>query len=68
MENKSMEQLDVIKNNYYNTGINSLLNKIPQQKQRQDSTDNQLKDLHAFANKLGMYDAADLIKEIAKDI
>lgn len=31
--------------------------------QRQDSTIDQLKDLHAIANLLGFYDAADYIKE-----
>lgn len=38
------------------------LAKVKQQPQRQDAALAQLKDLHAFANKLGMYDAADLIK------
>jgi len=32
---------------------------IPQQKQRQDSLRDQLKDLHIMAARLGMYDAAD---------
>ena len=38
------------------------LAKLSQQRQRQDGATEQLKDLHAFANKLGLYDAADLIR------
>lgn len=38
------------------------LEKLAQQPQRQDSALDQLADLRAFANKLGLYDAADLIK------
>lgn len=38
-----------------------LLDKIPQQPQRQDDTAAQLRDLRPFANRLGMYDAADAI-------
>jgi hypothetical protein len=34
--------------------------------QRQDGMLEQLKDLHAFANKLGFYDAADFIKQHLK--
>jgi hypothetical protein len=40
------------------------LAKLTQQPQRQDGVNDQLRDLHAFANKLGLYDAADLIKSI----
>ena len=40
------------------------LAKIAQQPQRQDGATEQLRDLHAFANRLGLYDAADLIKKI----
>lgn len=40
------------------------LAKLSQQPQRQDGTNDQLRDLTAFANKLGLYDAADLIKTI----
>ncbi len=40
------------------------LKRYPQQPQRQDSTDAQLADLHAVANRLGLYDAADIIKSI----
>jgi len=39
-----------------------LLDEIPDKPQRQDSTQEQLSDLLAVANKLGMYDAADTIK------
>lgn len=38
------------------------LAKIIQQPQRQDSSLDQLHDLHAFAVRLGLYDASDLIK------
>ncbi|WP_409286882.1 hypothetical protein [Pseudomonas guariconensis] len=44
--------------------LQKLLDQIPQQPQRQDSTKAQLADLHAFANRLGLYDAADAIKAI----
>lgn len=40
----------------------SILNSFDQQPQRQDSTNAQLADLVAFANKLGLYDAADLLR------
>lgn len=42
--------------------LKDLLAAIPQQPQRQDSTNDQLRDLVAFANRLGLYDAADSIK------
>lgn len=42
--------------------LRSVLLSIPQQPQRQDSSGAQLADLHAFANRLGLYDAADAIK------
>lgn len=38
------------------------IKKIEQCQQRQDSTSEQMIDLHSIANKLGFYDAADLIK------
>ena len=41
-----------------------LLSAIPHLPQRQDSTDAQLRDLRAVANRLGMYDAADLLRNI----
>lgn len=40
----------------------AILGKIEQQPQRQDSTAAQLANLHTFANRLGLYDAADAIK------
>lgn len=40
---------------------------IPQLPQRQDSTNDQLKDLRAVANRLGMYDAAELIRVMLED-
>jgi hypothetical protein len=42
--------------------LKTLLATMPQQPQRQDSTNNKLRDLVAFANRLGVYDAADLIR------
>lgn len=45
--------------------LKTVFDLIPQQPQRQDSTSQQLLDLHAFADRLGLYDAADLIKTIA---
>lgn len=47
-----------------NSHLKDLIKQIPQQPQRQDSTDAQLADLHAVANRLGLYDAADIIKSI----
>lgn len=48
-----------------NDSLKAELAKIQQQPQRQDGTLDQLRDLHAFAVRLGLYDAADLIKTIA---
>lgn len=45
--------------------LRSVFQSIPQQPQRQDATREQLADLHAFANRLGLYDAADAIKGMA---
>lgn len=42
--------------------LKTLLQQIPQQPQRQDSTQAQLSDLYAFAVRLGLYDAADAIR------
>jgi len=41
--------------------------RIPQQAQRQDSLLDQLKDLHAVAARLGMYDAADTLWKVLVD-
>lgn len=46
--------------------MKQLLELIPQQPQRQDSAAAQLADLQAFANRLGFYDAADVIKDIVR--
>ncbi len=51
-----------IENEAMHERYRNLLEHIPQQSQRQDSTQAQLADLHAFANRLGLYDAADAIK------
>ena len=39
-----------------------MLAALPQQPQRQDSTNDQLRDLITVANRTGMYDAADCLK------
>ena len=41
--------------------LNNLLHQIPRISQRQDSLSDQLKDLCAVANRIGMYDAADYL-------
>lgn len=42
-----------------------LMKLIPELPQRQDSSEAQLRDLLAVANKLGLYDAADAIRALA---
>lgn len=37
---------------------------IPQQRQRQDALNDQLRDLIPVATKLGMYDAADYLRKV----
>ncbi|HDS1721733.1 hypothetical protein NPS53_09485 [Pseudomonas putida] len=44
--------------------LKTVFDQIPRQPQRQDSTNQQLLDLHAFADRLGLYDAADAIKNM----
>lgn len=44
--------------------LKALLDAIPQQPQRQDGTNVQLHDLAVFANRLGLYDAADLLRNL----
>lgn len=46
--------------------LETILDATPQQRQRQDSTIEQLADLRTFANKLGMYDAADYIRNVVE--
>lgn len=46
--------------------LRNILRAIPQQAQRQDNASDQLRDLREFANRLGMYDAADLIRNIVE--
>lgn len=41
--------------------LKAILERLPQQPQRQDSTHAQLTDLYSFAIRLGLYDAADAI-------
>ena len=40
----------------------AVINAIPQQGQRQYGTDEQLRHLYDAANKLGLYDAADVVR------
>ena len=47
--------------------ILEIIDKIPQQPQRQDSLASQLADLRIAANKLGLYDAADFIRKLLED-
>lgn len=42
--------------------LQAVLSALPQQQQRQDSTNAQLRDLRVFSNRLGMYDAADVLR------
>jgi hypothetical protein len=44
--------------------LRTVFDSIVQQPQRQDSVTDQLKDLQLFANRLGLYDAADAIKNL----
>lgn len=41
---------------------------IPSQPQRQDAVADQLADLVAVANRLGMYDAADAVQQMTKNL
>lgn len=43
------------------------LNKLEQLPQRQDATVEQLSDLVQFANRLGMYDAADYLRLVVNN-
>lgn len=47
------------------SNLGEILKDLPKQNQRQDSLSDQLRDLQAVANHLGMYDAADFIREIS---
>lgn len=47
--------------------LKGIIDGINQQPQRQDSSEAQLVDLYVFANKLGLYDAADTIKRLLHD-
>lgn len=44
--------------------LKDLLDKLPQQHQRQDALNDQLHDLAVFSSRLGMYDAANFIRNI----
>ena len=48
--------------------ITNILDNIQSLPQRQDSVADQLADLRLVANKLGMYDAADAIKQWCKEL
>lgn len=45
-----------------------ILKLIPRQEQDQRSLTEQLRDLQAFANQLGMYDAADFIQSLVESV
>ena len=49
--------------NDYKSSLSNLLSTIPIFAQRQDSVSNQLRDLILVANRIGMYDASDVIKQ-----
>lgn len=44
--------------------VKLVTDKIPQQAQRQDALNDQLRDLRVVANRLGMYDAADFLRGV----
>jgi len=50
-----------------NEQLLDILDTIPLVTQRQDSSADQLADLRTFANRLGMYDAADVITNLLQD-
>jgi hypothetical protein len=50
-----------------NKQLLDILDTIPLVTQRQDSSADQLADLRTFANRLGMYDAADVITNLLQD-
>lgn len=45
-------------------GLRQVFDSIQQQPVRQDGTVDQLRDLRDFANRLGMYDAADFLRNV----
>jgi hypothetical protein len=44
--------------------LKKVLDTIPQQPQRQDGTNEQLRDLRDFAARLGLYDASDYLRVV----
>lgn len=44
--------------------LKAVLAAIPQQPQRQDGTNDQLRELRAFAVRLGLYDADDFLRAV----
>jgi hypothetical protein len=48
--------------------LHETLRQTPQHVQRQDGLLNQLRDLIPFANKLGLYDAADFLTKTAETL
>lgn len=46
--------------------LKKVLESVPQLPQRQDGIDAQLQDLRVIANRLGMYDAADVLRSMVE--
>lgn len=46
------------------TTLDEVIRELPRLPQRQDATNDQLRDLWRVANQLGMYDAADAIRRM----
>lgn len=66
--NRSGKRIEGLYLNLLPDNLKSVLKTIPQQPQRQDGALDQLKDLVVFANRLGLYDAADAIRTLTKGI
>ena len=46
--------------------LQQILGKVTQQTQRQDSVSHQMHDLRLLANRLGLYDASDILKNLVQ--
>lgn len=61
--NKTIEKLNEIKSIIEDDSLDNVIKNIPQQPQVQYSLQEQLIKTYKVANKLGLYDAADYIKQ-----